>query len=101
MKTLFLKKEFINSILLGKKTQTIRLKTRLKINDFFTINFKPPVCQVINIYCKELKELTLEEIKQDGFIDKESFHKKIKEIYPLVHETDIVYVISFKLISNS
>lgn len=101
MKTLFLKKEFIPHVISGKKTQTIRTKTILKKDDSFTINFKNPICKVIAIKQKLLKDITESEARLDGFESKPALVKKLKEIYsPSQIKKSFLFLIKFKVISS-
>lgn len=64
----FFKKEFLEDILNGKKTQTIRTWStcRLKKGDIFLINFRLKA-EVVNVSQKYFNNITVDEIKKDGF----------------------------------
>lgn len=97
MKTLFFKQRFIPLILNGEKTQTIRKKHFLKIDERFNVNFKHPTCRIVNIISKNLNEITDNEARQDGFKTKQELLDNIFQLYPDSKLTDKFHLLKFEM----
>lgn len=81
---ILIKKQYIEDILSGKKTQTIRKYYNGKINSFdyfkcgnITINIK-----INNIIDKKIEDLSDNDAKLDGFNSKKSLIETLNTYYP-------------------
>ncbi len=99
---LLFKREYIPLILSGKKRATIRPgEKRVRPGNIVVfVSGRQAFARgrVKRVERKKLKELTLEEIKKDGF---QSFHdlfKALKSIYPELTVEDVVTYIEWELL---
>ncbi len=99
MKTIFFKKEFLEDIRDGKKTQTIRKKNMYTTGDICSINFKKDITlKILNVKKKTLLEITNDDAQKDGFLNKEALMDKLIEIYGELDDSLQLYLISFKVV---
>jgi len=99
MKTIFFKKYLIEMIKKGLKTQTIRKwkKCYLEPGDIVSCNFKQPFLYIDNIYQKPLKNLSQDELLQQGYTSFEEFRKTWIDCYNSFDSSQQVFVIRFHL----
>lgn len=102
MKKLVFKLDYAGKILSGEKTTTIRLSTNLKEGDMVEIyvgHVRIGKAIIKKIYRKKLKDLTLEEIKNDGFKSIDELMTNLAKIYGSrrINTDSEVYVINFQL----
>lgn len=103
MKKLVFKLEYAGKILAGEKTATIRLSTDLnegEVVDIYVGHVRIGRAIIKRVYKKKLSELSIEEIKADGFQSKEDLVRDLSKIYggKRINIDPEVYVIEFRLI---
>ena len=102
--TLLFKRQFINKIRSGAKTQTRRLKQpRLKIGKKYSLreNYRttlPDKIFITDIYQQYLGDITLEEVKREGFTTKTEFVNIWTEIYGEYDPEMFIWVVEFQYI---
>lgn len=105
MKQILFKKYFINRILSGRKIQTRRYKTNLKVGDIVNckINYyAKPFCKIkiLNTRQESLKDISKEDIKKEGFDSISDFLCCWTVINKAFNFADNVFVIDFELIKD-
>ncbi len=104
VKKLVFKQEYCQDILEGKKRSTIRLTSNLKKGDIVEIRagwIKVGTAIIEDVMDKEIRELTDEDAKLDGFSSKDELIKALKRIYgKKVSENTKVKLIRFKLLGR-
>ena len=104
IKKLIFKQIYGEDILEGRKTSTIRLTSNLKKGDIVEIRagmIKLGTAIIENVEVKEVKDLTDEDARVDGFKDRNELIKELKKIYgKRIDETTEVKLIRFKLIGR-
>ncbi|MBS7658635.1 MAG: ASCH domain-containing protein [Candidatus Bathyarchaeia archaeon] len=100
IKTLNFSKEYKEKLLSGEKTSTLRLKTLLKKGDLVNIvvgGENLGIAKIIQVKKITLKELSINEIKKDGFKSKKHLLKALKKHYPSINLTEQtpLYLITF------
>lgn len=102
--TLLFKKQFINKIKEGTKTQTRRLKQpRLKIGKKYSLreNYHtalPDKILITDIYPQYLGDITLEDVRREGFTKETEFKKVWADIYGEYDPDVFIWVIEFQYI---
>ncbi|MCW4011935.1 MAG: ASCH domain-containing protein [Candidatus Bathyarchaeota archaeon] len=102
--TLLFKRQFINKIRSGAKTQTRRLKQpRLKIGKKYNLreNYRttlPDKIFIVDIYQQYLGDITLDEVKREGFKTKTEFINIWTEIYGEYDPEMYIWVVEFQYI---
>jgi len=107
MLTLFFKKQFITKIREGKKTQTRRLKQpRIKIGK--TYNLRSSYTRVLtekilitDIFQQYLGEISVEDIRKEGFDSLTEFINIWCEIYGNYDPEEIIWVVEFQYVGNT
>ena len=99
MRTILFKKQFIEQIQRQEKIQTIRnwKSCSLKSDDILCCNFKKPFIQIDSVKEKTLKDLSVEEIKKDGFQSLKTFQEIWIDCYHSYNPEQKVFIISFHL----
>lgn len=102
-KTLVFKKEYGRSIILGKKTTTIRLSSNVKKGDIVDVRVGDVhVGRAIieSVTVKKVSELTDSDARDDGFRSKEDLLNELRKIYGKQRITDDteVKLIKFRLL---
>ncbi|WP_321298249.1 ASCH domain-containing protein [Marinifilum fragile] len=92
---------FYEAIKNGNKTQTARVNEPVpqlgKGEAIF--DDKPPIdIQITKVTQKNFEELTLEEIKKDGFDTKEELWSVLLGFYPELEQTDHLMLIEFEAV---
>jgi len=100
---MWFKKELAIKIIQGKKTQTIRKNSKLKVGQIYCVNIGPrPAVARIKIIEKQeitLGELTEEDAKREGFETLEEFKEYWIRILGLPWRVDEkYYVYRFKVV---
>jgi hypothetical protein len=100
-----LKREFSEAILNGSKKSTIRIgivKPRYKEVIIHSGGRPIGVVEILGVSHKRIRDLSLEEIKEDGFESIEDLIKALRRLYPReeVDLNTIVTVIKFELIKR-
>ncbi|RJX16139.1 ASCH domain-containing protein [Candidatus Bathyarchaeota archaeon] len=93
-------KEYMNKILSGEKTSTIRLKTNLKVGEKVQIivgGEKLGEAKIVSIKRKNILSLTDEDAKKDGFKNKKELLKALRKHYGKISPNTNVYIVGFKL----
>ncbi len=97
---LMVKGKYVDLILEGKKTMTIRKGYWVpKFKELILHGGGRPfaIVEVTNVEYKKLKDLTDEEVRMDGFKNKEELIEALKKAYGDVSDEDLVTIIHFKL----
>ncbi|HDI47183.1 MAG TPA: ASCH domain-containing protein [Candidatus Methanomethylia archaeon] len=100
-KSLRFSKEYMQAVLSGRKTSTIRVHTKLKKGDEVDITVNGRIIgavKILNVEKKPLKELTDEDARKDGFKDKAALLKALYKHYGKLPRNLPVYIIDFKLL---
>jgi len=102
--TLLFKKQFLQQIIKGTKTQTRRLKKpQLTIGKTYPLrkNYQtnlPHSIKIIDIYPQILGEITDEDLQREGFEDNDAFKDMWREIYGSYDPAEYIWVIEFEYI---
>ena len=102
--TLLFKKQFINKIREGTKTQTRRLKQpKVKIGKTYKLRqdyrtHLPDRIRITDIYQQYLGDMTEEDIKNEGFIKNEEFTQTWTQIYGTYDPEEFIWVVEFRYI---
>jgi len=102
-KTLNFSKEYKNAILSGRKTCTIRLKTKLKAGDKALIiagGERLGIAKITSVRRKKLSELDMEDVKHEGFRSLKELRRALRKHYGELDSATPVSVIRFHLISR-
>ena len=109
-KTRFIKKmitikgRFIDLILEGRKTTTIRLGRVIPLNDELYIQSGGRIVakiKVKHVEFKKIKDLTDEDARRDGFRSLRELIKNLKNVYQMrVSPDDIVTIIEFEVLEK-
>ena len=94
------KKNFLEDVLQGRKTITIRWGIlRIKYSDVIIVceNYAYGIASIEKVDYITLRDLPLEIIKSEGFKSKEEFIKVLKKLYPKINDKSYVTVINFKV----
>ena len=99
---LMLKKEYAEALLEGRKTSTIRLGVVVpRYNELVVHSGGKPIAVVklTEVYHKKIKELTLDEVREDGFRSRKELVRALRRLYPRekIDEESVVTLIKFKL----
>lgn len=102
-KALVFKKEYGRSIILGKKTTTIRLRSNVKKGDIVDVRVGDVhVGRAIieDVITKKISELTDADARNDGFRNKEDLLTELRKIYGKHRITDDteIKLIKFRLL---
>lgn len=102
-KTLVFKKEYGRSIILGKKTTTIRLRSNVKKGDIVDVrvgDVHVGRAVIEDVVTKKISELTDIDAKNDGFKNKEDLLNELKRIYGVhkIREDTEIKLIKFRLL---
>ena len=101
---IMVKGDFVDLILQGKKTTTIRLGRVIPRYDEMIIHGGGrPVAKVKvkNIVVKRVKELTDEDARKDGFSSVDELVKNLEEVYETkISGDDIVTIIEFEVVQR-
>lgn len=94
MKQIFFKKEYMDLILKGEKTSTIRLFTHLQENDkIYLVSGKNWLKALVTSVQKiPIESLTDEIAKTDGFQSKEELFKVLTKLYPNALLKEVFYI---------
>ncbi len=105
IKKLIFKQRYGADILEGKKSSTIRLTSSLKKGDIVEIragNIKIGTAVIEDVEVKEVRDLTDEDAKKDGFSSKEELVEALRRIYgKKISENTEVKLIKFKLLGHN
>jgi len=102
-KTLNFSKEYKNAILSGRKTCTIRLKTKLKAGDKALIiagGERLGIAKITSVRRKKFSELDMEDVRHEGFRSLKELRRALRKHYGDLDSTTPVSVIRFHLISR-
>jgi len=97
---LMVKGKYVDLILSGKKTATIRKGYWVpKFKEIILHGGGRPfaVAEITDVIYKKLRELSNEEVLEDGFSSKDELVKELRKAYGDVHENDLVTIIKFKV----
>jgi len=100
------KPKHLNLILQGKKTQTRRIsRYRLKIGKAYAVRSKmlePAQARIIIIraWRQQLRDLTPEDVRKEGFNSFTEFRQAWKEIYGTWNPDQIVTAYEFRLLTQ-
>ncbi|NPA85122.1 MAG: ASCH domain-containing protein [Crenarchaeota archaeon] len=97
---LMVKGKYVDLILSGKKTATIRKGRWVpKFKELILHGGGRPfaVAEVVDVEYKKLSEITQEEIKEDGFDSKAELVEELRRAYGEISDDDIVTIIRFKV----
>jgi len=102
---LMLKKEYAEALLEGRKTSTIRLGIVVpRYNELIVHSGGRPIAvvKVTGISHKKIRELTLDEVREDGFQSREELVKTLRRLYPgeRIDEESVVTLIKFNLVKK-
>ncbi len=105
-KILFFRREFIPSILSGRKTQSRRLKKpKVKAGELCELRSGRrredafALAEILDLRCERLSEISEEDVRAEGMNSKEEFLRKFREIYKLSEEEDPeVWVVKFRVV---
>ena len=104
IKKLIFKQEYCQDILEGKKRSTIRLTSSLKKGDIVEVRagwIKIGTAIIEDVKDKEVRELTDEDAKLDGFNSKDELIKALRRIYgKKVSDDTKVKLIKFRLLGR-
>lgn len=103
MKKLVFKLDYAGRILSGEKTTTIRLSTDLVEGDIVEVyvgHVRIGKAVIKKVYKKRLSDLSDDEVRSDGFKNKEDLIKVLSKIYgsKRIYANPEVYVIEFQLL---
>jgi len=105
-KFMLFKNILIPMILSGRKTQTRRKRSGVwKVGDIVAVKNRPsskPACfiQIVGKYRQRLGDLSLEDIRKEGFNNFEEFRKFWKKIYGEWNPKIFVTVYEFRVIKR-
>jgi len=100
---LMVKGKYVDLILSGKKTLTIRLGiVKPRYEEIIVHGGGRPIAKVkvTRVYHKRIKELSDNDAAKDGFRSREELVKELKRIYEDLDENDWVTLIEFKVIQR-
>ncbi len=100
---LMVKGKYVDLILSGKKTLTIRLGiVKPRYEEIIVHGGGRPIAKVkvTRVYHKRIKELSDNDAAKDGFRSREELVKELKRIYDDLNENDWVTLIEFKVIQR-
>ena len=100
---LMVKGKYVDLILSGKKTLTIRLGiVKPRYEEIIVHGGGRPIAKVkvTRVYHKRIKELSDNDATKDGFRSREELVKELKRIYEDLNENDWVTLIEFKVIQR-
>ena len=100
---LMVKGKYVDLILSGKKTLTIRLGiVKPRYEEIIVHGGGRPIAKVkvTRVYHKRIKELSDNDAAKDGFRSREELVKELKRIYEDLNENDWVTLIEFKVIQR-
>lgn len=102
-KKLVFKLDYAGKILTGEKVITIRLRTNVKEGDIVEVyvgHARVGRAIIQRVTKKKLSEVSDDEVRKDGFKNREDFIKTLTKIYgrSVIETNPDVYVIEFKLI---
>ena len=96
--------EYVEKILKGEKTTTIRKGIKSypvgRIVDL-TVNYKPFArARVSKVIVKRVSELTDEDARRDGFNSKEELIQALKKIYGEIKDNEFVTIVHFEVVES-
>ena len=97
---LMVKGKYVDLILSGKKTATIRKGYWVpKFKEIILHGGGQPfaVAEITDVIYKKLGELNNKDVLEDGFKNKEELVKELRKAYGDLHEDDLVTIIKFKV----
>ena len=97
------KGRYVDLILSGKKTATIRLGlVRPRYKEMIVHGGGRPVAKIsiTKVVYKKVKELTEEDAIKDGFNNLSELLEELKKVYPNISNDDWVTIIEFKVIQR-
>jgi len=97
---LMVKGKYVDLILSGKKTATIRKGYWVpKFKEIILHGGGRPfaVAEITDVIYKKLGELNNKDVLEDGFKNKEELVKELRKAYGDLHEDDLVTIIKFKV----
>ena len=101
---IMVKGEFVDLILQGKKTTTIRLGRVIpRYDEMIVHGGGRPIAKikVKNVIVKKVRELTDEDAKKDGFSSVEELLKNLEEVYQTkINDDDLVTIIEFEVLQK-
>ncbi|MFN3268139.1 MAG: ASCH domain-containing protein [Zestosphaera sp.] len=102
-KTLVFKKEYGRSIILGRKTSTIRLRSSVRKGDVVDVrvgNVHVGRAIIEDVITKKISELTDEDARDDGFKSKEDLLNELRKIYgkQRIRDDTEIKLIKFRLL---
>lgn len=102
-KTLVFKKEYGRSIILGRKTSTIRLSSSVRKGDVVDVrvgDIHVGRAIIEDVITKKISELTDEDAKDDGFKNREDLLNELRKIYgkQRIRDDTEIKLIKFRLL---
>jgi len=98
------KKEYGEGIVKGSKTSTIRLSSTLKKGDEVEVvagRVRLGIARIEDVEVKEVRELTDEDARTDGFRNREELVRALKKIYGRrITDRTEVKLIRFRMIKD-
>ena len=99
MRRIHFKHPFIFKIISGEKTQTRRLSSRYHIGEVLSVNGSEIWILITRKYQQRLGEISMQEIRKEGFNSPEEFQKAWKSIHGSWNPNMKVWAYEFKVIS--
>jgi len=100
---IMVKGRYIDLILSGRKIATIRLGViRPKYSEVIIHGGGRPIAKakIVAVYYKRIKDLTDEEARMDGFINKKELVNELKGIYGGLSDEEFVTIIVFQILQR-
>ncbi|UXD21904.1 hypothetical protein IPA_09405 [Ignicoccus pacificus DSM 13166] len=100
---IMIKGKYVDMILEGRKTTTIRLGKWIPKFDEVTFHGggRPfAIARIVNVRYKRVSELTDEDARKDGLKNKEDLIKELKRVYENLRPDDYVTIIEFDVIKK-
>lgn len=98
MKYLKFKQKFLNQICNDEKTQTLRKTCKINIGDEVRTNdeYNKYLLNITSIDTLPVYSLTQEDVEREGFNNLAELIIELKEIYPDLEESSLLYRIQFQ-----